>query len=147
MAAIYVSQLARKIVDKNIFLQQPKEVLLQFALILLVGVGVSYLYQYCINGYAIALSYRLKNLGMERLTKCSYASIGKEHSSAVINKLVHDISEVSSYISGGFPEFIGNMIMFLSFRSSVHKTVDWLCGLYTTFKKRPKYKESYSFLM
>ncbi len=113
MAAIYVSQLARKIVDKNIFLQQPKEVLLQFALILLVGVGVSYLYQYCINGYAIALSYRLKNLGMERLTKCSYASIGKEHSSAVINKLVHDISEVSSYISGGFPEFIGNMIMFL----------------------------------
>ena len=35
----------------------------------------------------------------------------------------------------------------LSFRSSVHKTVDWLCGLYITFKKRPKYKESYSFLM
>ncbi len=113
LAAIYISQLARKIVDKNIFLQQPKGVLLQFTCILLVGVFVSYLYQYCINGYAIALSYRLKNVGMEHLTKCRYASVGKEHSSAIINKMVHDISEVSSYLSGGFPEFIGNMIMFL----------------------------------
>lgn len=112
LAAIYVSQLARKIVDENIFVVQPKEVLLQFAVILLAGVGVSYLYMYCTNGYAIALSYKLKNMGMERLARCSYACVGKEHSSAIINKLVHDISEVSIYISGGFPEFMGNMITF-----------------------------------
>ena len=112
LAAIYVSQLARKIVDENIFLVQPKEVLLQFTAILLAGVGISYLYQYCTNGYAIALSYHLKNLGMERLARCSYAAVGKEHSGTIINKLVHDISEVSEYISGGFPEFIGNMITF-----------------------------------
>jgi len=112
LAAVYVSRLARKIVDENIFFVQPKEIILQFTVILLAGVGVSFLYMYCTNGYAIALSYRLKNMGMERLIRCNYSSVEKEHSSALINKLAHDISEVSSYISGGFPEFMGNMITF-----------------------------------
>lgn len=112
LAAIYVSQLARKIVDENIFLEQPKTIILQFAVILLSGVGVSYLYQYCTNAYAVELSYRLKNLGMERLTRCKYAAMGKEHSGAIINKMVHDISDVTGYISGGFSEFISSMVTF-----------------------------------
>lgn len=110
--AVYISQLAREIIDEDIFAKQPGTVLLYFAVILLAGIGVSWLYQYCVNGYSIALSYRLKNHGVERLTKCRYSFIQKEHSGAVINKLTQDISEVSSYLSGGFPEFIGNMITF-----------------------------------
>jgi len=113
LVAVYISQLARKIIDEDIFSKQPENVLLYFTVILLTGIGVSYLYQYCINGYSIALSYRLKNLGVERLTKCSYSSVQKEHSGTIINKLTHDISEISAYLSGGFPEFIGNMLTFL----------------------------------
>lgn len=110
--AVYVSQLARRIIDENIFTKQPGTVLLYFTVILLMGICVSCLYQYCVNEYSIALSYRLKNLGVERLSKCSYSCVQKEHSGTIINKLTHDISEVSSYLSGGFPEFIGNMITF-----------------------------------
>lgn len=113
LVAVYISQLARKIIDEDIFAKQPGTVLLYFSVFLLAGIGVSYLYQYCINGYAIELSYRLKNLGVERLTKCSYTSMQKEHSGTIINKFTHDISEISAYLSGGFPEFIGNMITFI----------------------------------
>ena len=112
LVAVYISQLARKIIDEDIFAKQPGTVLLYFALVLLTGVGVSCLYQYCVNEYTIELSYRLKNLGMERLSRSSYSFVQKEHSGTVINKLTHDISEVSAYLSGGFPEFIGNMITF-----------------------------------
>lgn len=110
--AVYISQLARKIIDEDIFAKQPGTVLLYFAVILLTGVGVSCLCQYCVNEYTIELSYRLKNLGMERLSRSSYSSVQKEHSGTLVNKLTHDISEVSAYLSGGFPEFIGNMITF-----------------------------------
>lgn len=112
LAAIYVSQLARRIVDENVFLKQPVAILLQFAVILLLGVGVSYLYQYCTNTYSIGLSYRLRNMGMERLTRCSYGAMGKEHSGAIINRMVHDISDVAGYISGSLSEFMGSMITF-----------------------------------
>ena len=87
--------------------------MLYFTVILFAGIGVSFLYQYCVNEYSIALSYRLKNLSVERLSKCSYSSVQKEHSGTTVNKLTHDISEISAYLSGGFPEFIGNMITFL----------------------------------
>ncbi len=112
LVAVYISQLARKIIDEDIFAKQPGTVLLYFAVILLTGVGVSCLCQYCVNEYTIELSYRLKNLGMERLSRSSYSSVQKEHSGTLVNKLTHDISEVSAYLSGGFPEFIGNMITF-----------------------------------
>ena len=112
LVAVYISQLARKIVDEDIFSKQPETVLLYFTVILFAGIGVSFLYQYCVNEYSIALSYRLKNLSVERLSKCSYPSVQKEHSGTIVNKLTHDISEVSAYLSGGFPEFIGNMITF-----------------------------------
>lgn len=112
LVAVYVSQLAREIIDEDIFLKQPGKVLLSFALILLTGIGVSCLYQYCVNEYAIGLTYRLKNLGVERLTKCSFSSVQKEHSGVLANKMTQDISEVSAYLSGGFPEFVGNAIMF-----------------------------------
>lgn len=112
LVAVYISQLARKIVDEDIFSTQPETVLLYFAVILLAGIGVSFLYQYCVNEYSIALSYRLKNLSVERLSKCSYSSAQKEHSGTTVNKLTHDISEIAAYLSGGFPEFIGNMITF-----------------------------------
>ncbi|MCM1224007.1 MAG: ABC transporter ATP-binding protein/permease [Lachnospiraceae bacterium] len=113
LVAVYISQLARKIIDEDIFTKQPGTVLLYFTVLLLIGIGVSYLYQHCINGYAIELAYRLKNLGVERLTKCSYTSMQKEHSGTIINKFTHDISEISAYLSGGFQEAIGNMITFL----------------------------------
>lgn len=113
LIAVYISQLARKIVDEDIFAKQLGNVLLYFTVFLLTGIGVSCLYQYCINEYAIALSYRLKNMGVEQLSKCSYSSVQKEHSGTIVNKLTHDISEISSYLFGGFPEFIGNMLTFL----------------------------------
>lgn len=59
LVAVYISQLARKIIDEDIFAKQPGTVLLYFALVLLTGVGVSCLYQYCVNEYTIKSHYTL----------------------------------------------------------------------------------------
>ncbi len=42
---------------------------------------------------------------------------------------------------------MSTIVITLSFRSSVHRTPNQSCCLYTTFQKCPKYKEFYLFLV
>lgn len=112
-AAIYVSQLARAVVDENRFIEHPKSVIGEFLIIMILGMVASYLYQYCNQCYTNTLACTLKNQSAKRLLECNYASLENEHSGALMNRLSHDIQAVSEYLSGGFSEFISNMIRFL----------------------------------
>lgn len=110
--AIYISRIAQKMVDENAVQKQPAEILFQFLVILLISMVSGYFYQICKDNYAMELGYRLKNIGIERLSQCKYEVLEREHSGAMINRMVHDIENVTEYVSGGMAECISSMIMF-----------------------------------
>lgn len=113
LSAIYVSQLARSIVDDDVFMNSPLKIAEEFAFVMIIGTIASFTFSYAKSAYSVRLSYRLKNIGMDKLTRCKYEYLEKGHSGALINRMIHDINAVAEYISEGFPEFFGSMISFV----------------------------------
>lgn len=111
--AIYISNLAKNIVDSGIDDSRILTTLVYFVLIALIGVILNYLVVVVQSKFSVSFIFKLRKLLVDKLLKCQYGYYENEHSGSINNKLTYDMNAVASYISSSLSEFISSIITFL----------------------------------
>ena len=110
---IVVSDFARKAVDNGIGDGKVLEVFAQFVMITWIGTMLSYSGVIVRSKFSIRLIEKLRNSMSDKLLNCKYEYFENETSGSINNRILHDMSRVADYMSGGLPEFLSNMIIFV----------------------------------
>lgn len=110
---IVVSDFARNAVDHGIGDSKVLEIFAQFVIITLVGTMLSYSGVIVRSKFSIGLIEKLRNSISDKLLICKYEYFENESSGSINNRILHDMSRVADYMSGGLPEFLSNMIIFI----------------------------------
>lgn len=110
---IVVSDFTRKAVDQGIGEGQISAILLKFVLLTLMGIVLSYGSVICQGRFSTLLIERLRNITTNKLVHAEYGFYEKETTGSISNRILRDMSCVADYMSGGMPEFLSNMIIFV----------------------------------
>lgn len=110
--AILVSDFARNAVDHGIKDGKIVETFIQFVIITLIGVGLSYGGVMVRSRFSIGLIEKMRSIISDKLFHCQYAYFENETTGSISNRILHDMNAVADYMSGGLPEFISNMVVF-----------------------------------
>lgn len=110
---VYVSQLAKDMIDSNINILARKDMVVIFAVVAVTGIAGSFLLEYVKNKYSLQFTCDLKEQCIDSLSGCEYKYIETENSADIMNKLTEDVELISDYISYQMPEFMKNIITFI----------------------------------
>ncbi|MCB2356244.1 ABC transporter ATP-binding protein [Clostridium estertheticum] len=110
---IIVSNFAKNAVDHGIGEGKMLGIFVQFVIITVFGVGLSYSGVIISSKFSIGLIEKLRNITNDKLINSKYEYFENESSGSVNNRILHDMSSVADYMSGGLPEFLSNMIVFV----------------------------------
>ncbi|MCB2361814.1 ABC transporter ATP-binding protein [Clostridium estertheticum] len=110
---IIVSNFAKNAVDHGIGEGKMLGIFVQFVIITVFGVGLSYSGVIISSKFSIGLIEKLRNITNDKLLNSKYEYFENESSGSVNNRILHDMSSVADYMSGGLPEFLSNMIVFV----------------------------------
>ncbi|MBX4261748.1 ABC transporter ATP-binding protein/permease [Clostridium estertheticum] len=110
---IIVSNFAKNAVDHGIEEGKMLGIFVQFVIITFFGVGLSYSGVIIRSKFSIGLIEKLRNITNDKLINSKYEYFENESSGSINNRILHDMSSVADYMSGGLPEFLSNMIVFI----------------------------------
>ncbi|MBU3177066.1 ABC transporter ATP-binding protein/permease [Clostridium estertheticum] len=110
---IIVSNFAKNAVDHGIDEGKMLGIFVQFVIITFFGVGLSYSGVIIRSKFSIGLIEKLRNITNDKLINSKYEYFENESSGSINNRILHDMSSVADYMSGGLPEFLSNMIVFV----------------------------------
>lgn len=111
--AIWTSDFARRVVDNGLDEEKLPLIILMFTGITLLGAAGSYIVVIAKSKYAVSLSEKIRSILAVKILKCRYSYFENESSGAIKNKMNYDMGNVANYLSGGFPEFAGNIVIFI----------------------------------
>lgn len=111
--AIWTSDFARRVVDNGLDEEKLPLIILLFIGITLLGAAGSYIGVIAKSKYAVSLSEKIRSMLAVKILKCRYSYFENESSGAIKNKMNYDMGNVANYLSGGFPEFAGNVVIFI----------------------------------
>jgi ABC-type multidrug transport system fused ATPase/permease subunit len=110
---IIVSNFAKNAVDHGIEDGEVVEIFIQFVIITLVGIVLSYSGVIVRSKFSIGLIEKLRNITNEKLLNSKYEYFENESSGSINNRILHDMNNVADYMSGGLSEFLSSMIVFV----------------------------------
>ncbi|MCB2342714.1 ABC transporter ATP-binding protein [Clostridium estertheticum] len=110
---IIVSNFAKNAVDHGIDEGKMLGIFVQFVIITFLGVGLSYSGVIIRSKFSIGLIEKLRNITNDKLINSKYEYFENESSGSINNRILHDMSSVGDYMSGGLPEFLSNMIVLI----------------------------------
>lgn len=84
--------------------------IVQFCVFTLIGFVASFIQRTVASNYALLICTKYKNLVAEKLYRLEYCYFDSNHSATLLNKVVGDLAEISSFLESLLPDIITNLI-------------------------------------
>lgn len=84
--------------------------IIQFCMFTVIGFVASFVQRTVASRYALLICTKYKNLVAEKLYRLEYRYFDSNHSATLLNKVVGDLAEISSFLESLLPELITHLI-------------------------------------